>query len=124
MTQTSAFAIVQDYHRARTSGDVERAMTWVADDITCRAPGADLDGKEAYRQFIGGFAPALTGLADIATSRTAIVSRCSITPDRRDRDGAGCGMLHSPGGEDRRKRAHLRPPLLRPTQRRVTEALR
>lgn len=66
MTQTSAFAIVQDYHRAWTSGDVERAMTWVADDITCRAPGADLDGNEAYRQFIGGFAPALTGLADIA----------------------------------------------------------
>jgi len=67
MTRTSALAIVQDYHRAWTSGDVDRAMTWVADDITCRAPGEDLTGKEAYRKFIAGFAPALTGLADIAS---------------------------------------------------------
>jgi ketosteroid isomerase-like protein len=69
MTQTSASAseIVQDYHRAWTSGDVDRAMTQVADDITCRAPGVDLIGKEAYRAFIAGFAPALTGLAEIAT---------------------------------------------------------
>ena len=67
MTQTSELAIVQDYHRAWTSGDVDRAMTWVADDITCRAPGADITGKDAYRDFIAGFAPALTGLADIAT---------------------------------------------------------
>jgi len=66
MTQTSAYAIVQGYHRAWTSGDVDRAMTWVADDITCRAPGEDLSGKTAYREFIGGFAPTLTGLADIA----------------------------------------------------------
>ncbi|UNX55426.1 nuclear transport factor 2 family protein [Georgenia sp. TF02-10] len=67
MTQESAYAVVQDYHRAWTSGDVDRAMTRVADDITCRAPGADLTGKAAYRAFIAGFAPALTGLADIAS---------------------------------------------------------
>ena len=67
MTQATAYEIVQDYHRAWTSGDVDRAMTRVADDITCRAPGADLTGKEAYREFIAGFAPALTGLADIAS---------------------------------------------------------
>jgi ketosteroid isomerase-like protein len=67
MTQTSAYSIVQDYHRAWTSGDIDRAMTQVADDITCRAPGVDLVGKEAYRGFIAGFAPALTGLADIAS---------------------------------------------------------
>jgi len=67
MTQTSAIEIVQDYHRAWTSGDVDQAMTWVADDITCRAPGDDLTGKEAYREFLASFAPALTGLADIAS---------------------------------------------------------
>ena len=42
-------------------------MTQVAEDVTCRAPGADLTGKDAYREFIAGFAPALTGLADIAS---------------------------------------------------------
>lgn len=62
----SAHDIVQSYHRAWTSGEVDRAMTYVADDITCRAPGLDLTGKDAYRQFIAGFAPALVGLADIA----------------------------------------------------------
>lgn len=67
MTRPTAYEIVQDYHRAWTSGDVDRAMTKVADDITCRAPGADLTGKAAYRDFIAGFAPSLTGLADIAS---------------------------------------------------------
>jgi ketosteroid isomerase-like protein len=57
---------VQAYHRAWTGGDVEGAMTLVADDITCRAPGVDLAGKDAYRAFIAGFAPSLTGIADIA----------------------------------------------------------
>ncbi|MEH1129784.1 nuclear transport factor 2 family protein [Micromonospora sp. CPCC 206061] len=66
MTQPSAHEIVQDYHRAWTSGNIDRAMTLVADDIVCRAPGEDLTGKDAYREFIGGFAPTLTGLAEIA----------------------------------------------------------
>lgn len=66
-TQTSALEIVQAYHRAWTRGDVDQAMTWVADDICCRAPGEDLTGKEAYREFLESFVPALTGLTDIAS---------------------------------------------------------
>ncbi len=66
MSQTSALSIVQAYHRAWTSGDIDAAMSLVADEITCRAPGIDLTGKDAYRGFIAGFAPSLTGLADIA----------------------------------------------------------
>lgn len=64
---TSPKATVLDYHRAWTSGDVEGAMERVADDIVCRAPGHDITGKTAYREFIGGFAPALTGVGDIAS---------------------------------------------------------
>lgn len=67
MAQTSADEIVQKYHRAWTGGDIDLAMTHVADSIVCRAPGVDLTGKDAYRQFIAGFAPALTGLSDIAS---------------------------------------------------------
>lgn len=63
---TGPSATVQAYHRAWTSGDVDGAMAWVADDVICRAPGMDLTGKDAYRAFIASFAPALTGLADIA----------------------------------------------------------
>ncbi len=66
MTQTSAYAAVHEYHRSWTSGDIDRAMALVADDIVCRAPGEDLTGKAAYRAYITGFAPMLTGLADIA----------------------------------------------------------
>lgn len=62
----TAYDIVKQYHDAWTGGDVDHAMTYVADDIVCRAPGVDLDGKDAYRGFIGGFAPMLTGIGDIA----------------------------------------------------------
>ena len=66
MTSTSATDIVNSYHHAWTSGDIETAMSLVADDITCRAPGVDLAGKDAYRAFIAGFAPMLTGITNIA----------------------------------------------------------
>ncbi len=65
MTNT-AYDTVQKYHQAWTSGDVDAAMEYVSDQISCRAPGVDLDGKDAYRGFIGGFAPMLTGIEDIA----------------------------------------------------------
>ncbi|MCZ4326267.1 nuclear transport factor 2 family protein [Brachybacterium paraconglomeratum] len=66
MTPRTAHDIVKDYHRAWTSGDIETAMALVDDDIECQAPGVDLHGKEAYREFIAGFAPMLTGIGDIA----------------------------------------------------------
>lgn len=66
MTQSTAHSTVQKYHQAWTSGDIEAAMDYVSDDITCRAPGVDLDSKDAYQEFIGGFAPMLTGIGDIA----------------------------------------------------------
>lgn len=69
MTATSrsaALDIVQAYHRAWTTGDIDRAMAHVADDIVCRAPGGDITGKDAYRGFLANFAPSLTGLRDVA----------------------------------------------------------
>ena len=66
MSKSSAAAIVQEYHQAWTGGDVDRAMAYVAADVACRAPGQDLSGIEAYRAFLAGFAPMLTGIGDIA----------------------------------------------------------
>lgn len=66
MEKGSARTIVSAYHQAWTSGDIDKAMSVISDDITCRAPGVDLKGKEAYRGFIAGFAPMLTGITDIA----------------------------------------------------------
>ncbi|MGD9695942.1 MAG: nuclear transport factor 2 family protein [Thermoleophilia bacterium] len=66
-TRSAALDAVLEYHRAWTSGDIDRAMTRVSDDIVCRAPGQDLSGKEAYRAYLAGFAPSLTGLTDVAS---------------------------------------------------------
>ncbi|WP_375001947.1 nuclear transport factor 2 family protein [Aeromicrobium sp. CTD01-1L150] len=66
MAQDNAYDIVKKYHHAWTGGDIGTAMSHVADDVTCRAPGVDLTGKDAYQEFIGGFAPMLTGIGDIA----------------------------------------------------------
>ena len=66
MAPETAHDVVTKYHQAWTNGHVEKAMNYVADDITCRAPGVDLQGRDAYRGFIGGFAPMLTGIGDIA----------------------------------------------------------
>lgn len=66
MPTSPARDTVLRYHQAWTSGDIETAMDCVADEINCRAPGVDLVGKEAFRAFIAGFAPNLTGIGDIA----------------------------------------------------------
>lgn len=70
MTETSRSAALETvlaYHRAWTSGDIDRAMAQVADDIVCRAPDGDITGKDAYRGYLADFAPNLTGLSDVAT---------------------------------------------------------
>ncbi|AXK45869.1 nuclear transport factor 2 family protein [Brachybacterium saurashtrense] len=66
MSQSPTLDLVTAYHLAWTSGDIEAAMRLVDDDIVCRAPGVDLHGEGAYAQFLGGFAPMLTGIGDIA----------------------------------------------------------
>ncbi|MBA2520550.1 MAG: nuclear transport factor 2 family protein [Chloroflexia bacterium] len=54
------------YHRAWTGGDLEGAMAHVADDITCRAPGGDITGKDAYHGYLRDFVQIMTGLTDVA----------------------------------------------------------
>ena len=48
------------YHRAWTSNDFERAMTFIAPDIVCLAPAGRIVGAEAFRAFMGPFAQILT----------------------------------------------------------------
>lgn len=43
------------YHRAWTGGDFERAMTYIAPDISCRAPAGPVEGAEAFRGFMEPF---------------------------------------------------------------------
>lgn len=65
-TTSPALETALAYHRAWTTGDLDSAMTHVADDIVCRAPGQELRNKSDYRSFLGGFSQMMTGLTDVA----------------------------------------------------------
>jgi ketosteroid isomerase-like protein len=56
MTATS---VANDYFRAWLGGDVEKALSLVADDVVARSPGGEIRGLEAYRRFLQPFATAL-----------------------------------------------------------------
>lgn len=65
-TSTTATDVVRAYHEAWTTDRVDDAMQFVADGIVCHAPGGDIEGKAAYAEYIGSFAPMLTGVPEIA----------------------------------------------------------
>ncbi|GAA2805995.1 nuclear transport factor 2 family protein [Nonomuraea dietziae] len=64
------------YHDAWTSKDLEKAMTYIADDIVCDAPAGRIEGVEAYRAFLAPFAQTLLSTKMIAAfgdEETALV---------------------------------------------------
>lgn len=64
------------YHEAWTGKDLDRAMSYIADDIVCDAPAGRLDGAEAYRRFMAPFVEILLDAKVIAAfgdERTAVV---------------------------------------------------
>ena len=65
-TLTQAIDIVQRYHQAWTGGDVEGALAYIADDVHRCAPGNEIVGKEAYREYLLDFVAELTTVVDIA----------------------------------------------------------
>ncbi|MFD4636083.1 nuclear transport factor 2 family protein [Lentzea sp. NPDC058436] len=54
MTGT-AQTIADEYVRAWTGGDAEKALSLVADDVVCEAPSGRIEGIEGYRQFLAPF---------------------------------------------------------------------
>ena len=61
-----ALATALAYHQAWTSHNLGQAMTYIADSITCDAPGARISGTKQYREFLGGFMTQLTGVQTVA----------------------------------------------------------
>lgn len=55
----SAQKIANEYARAWLGGDVEKALSFIADDVVCEAPNGQINGLEGYRQFLEPFATAL-----------------------------------------------------------------
>ena len=56
-----ALSIVQAYHQAWTGGDVERALTYVSDDVRCFAPDENVTTKDDWHNYLAGFVKMLTG---------------------------------------------------------------
>ena len=61
-----ALAAALAYHQAWTSHNLEQAMTYIADDISCDAPGGTISGAQQYKDFLGGFMTQLTGVQTVA----------------------------------------------------------
>lgn len=51
----TAQQVAEGYASAWTSGDIDTAMSYVADDIVCEAPAGTIEGKDAYREFTTTF---------------------------------------------------------------------
>ena len=71
-----ALAVALAYHRAWTSKNVDAALTHVADDIVCDAPGGQLLGIDQYRPFLANFVPMVKGydlIAALGDAETAVL---------------------------------------------------
>jgi ketosteroid isomerase-like protein len=65
-TTSPALATALAYFQAWTGHDLDKAMSYIADDIVCDAPAGRLEGAEAYRGFMGPFVQILISAKMIA----------------------------------------------------------
>ena len=63
---SDSLSTVQAYHQAWTGGDVDRALTYVSDDVRCFAPDENITTKDDWRAYLTAFVPMLTGAPEHA----------------------------------------------------------
>jgi ketosteroid isomerase-like protein len=94
MTGSSAAReIAIAYYDAWTSRDMDRAMSYFADDIVCDAPAGRIEGIAAYREFLGPFTQILLGadlIASFGDDTTAVLVYNTRTGPVPDAPGAEC----------------------------------
>ena len=78
MTDTTSPALrtALAYYQAWTSHDLDKAMSYIADDIVCDAPAGRIEGAAAYHAFMAPFVGILRGtrlLAAFGDEATAVV---------------------------------------------------
>jgi hypothetical protein len=66
MPDTTPLAVVEAYHRAWTSGDVDGALTYLAPSVICSAPDPEITTKEHWREYLSAFIPMLTRAPEVA----------------------------------------------------------
>lgn len=90
---SSALQVALAYYDAWTSKDLDRAMTYVSEDVVCDAPAGRIEGAEAYRAFMGPFVQILTAARMIAAfgdDETALVMYDTETVPVKSAPGAEC----------------------------------
>jgi ketosteroid isomerase-like protein len=95
MTETTSTALrtALAYYQAWTSHDLDKAMSYIADDIVCDAPAGRLEGGAAYRGFMGPFVEILTGsklIAAFGDDTTALIMYDTETVPVKSAPGAEC----------------------------------
>jgi ketosteroid isomerase-like protein len=92
-TTSPALQVALAYYEAWTSKDLERAMSYISEDIVCEAPAGRIEGAEAYRAFMGPFVQVLKDSSMIAAfgdERTALVMYDTETVPVKSAPGAEC----------------------------------
>ena len=90
---SAALDVALAYFHAWTGHDLDKAMSYIADDIVCDAPAGRLEGAAAYRDFMGPFVQLLTGselVAAFGDSEKAVVVYDTETVPVRSAPGAEC----------------------------------
>jgi len=62
----AAVSIVEAYHQAWTNGDVDRALTYISDDVRCFAPDENVTTKADWHNYLARFTPMLTAAPEHA----------------------------------------------------------
>jgi ketosteroid isomerase-like protein len=95
MTESTspALEVALAYYHAWTGHDLDKAMSYIADDMVCDAPAGRLEGATAYRNFMGPFVQILTGselVAAFGDDVKAVVVYDTETVPVRSAPGAEC----------------------------------
>ena len=81
------------YHRAWSGHDMDRAMSYVDEDILCLAPAGEIRGAAAFRAFMGPFESIVARTEVVAAfgdDETAVVVYDTDTRPVPDAPGAEC----------------------------------
>jgi len=92
-TPSPALQIALAYYEAWTSKDIDRAMTYIADNIVCDAPPGRIEGAAAYRAFMAPFVQIVTDARMIGAfgdEQTALVMYDTETVPVKSAPGAEC----------------------------------
>ena len=92
-SNSPALEVALAYFHAWTSHDLDKAMSYIADDIVCDAPVGRLEGADAYRGFMGPFVQILTGstlIAAFGDDTTALIMYDTETVPVASAPGAEC----------------------------------